>query len=197
MRGNPGIEELRFAVPGSIPALAGEPSAAPPRGSGRWVYPRACGGTRSTARAQRPSWGLSPRLRGNRGDCGLQATRPGSIPALAGEPLMGGGLNDATAVYPRACGGTLRVSPRCWLNCGLSPRLRGNLSFLQFCVRLPGSIPALAGEPARIFGRHRSPGVYPRACGGTDMSDYVSDHFEGLSPRLRGTHPARRRGQPE
>ena len=69
------------------------------------VYPRVCGGAS-------PVWssicfvlGLSPRVRGSPGLDRQDAARRGSIPACAGEPLLGalGGLG--LRVYPRVCGG--------------------------------------------------------------------------------------------
>ena len=45
VRGNPQPTPAATVVLGSIPARAGEPSAPPACRGGRWVYPRACGGT--------------------------------------------------------------------------------------------------------------------------------------------------------
>ena len=90
----------------SIPALAGEPE--PVEGERRvtGVYPRACGGTDDLTRADMTALGLSPRLRGNPLPKRLIWHAPRSIPALAGEPGIGGGSSGLGAVYPRACGGT-------------------------------------------------------------------------------------------
>ena len=65
MRGNPGSVEAVYEDLGSIPAHAGEPWM-PSRALTRaGVYPRACGGTSSSAHSQVPAAGLSPRMRGN------------------------------------------------------------------------------------------------------------------------------------
>ena len=109
------------------------------------VYPRVCGGTEPRGQ------GLSPRVRGK--PTGL--SRPGSIPACAGEPSFrpksarpGKGLSPrvrgnrtvniqptpVTRVYPRVCGGTDGAS---------SPRAG------VYEVRYPRSIPACAGEPTK------------------------------------------------
>ena len=53
----------------------------------RGVYPRACGGTEGVTRLKFLYEGLSPRLRGNLGDRGVDEVRCGSIPAPAGEPV--------------------------------------------------------------------------------------------------------------
>ena len=80
------LSDDRRRLPRSIPACAGEP---PPRRTGKttpWVYPRVCGGTAQEEQTPFATWGLSPRVRGNR------STTPGfclarrSIPACAGEP---------------------------------------------------------------------------------------------------------------
>ena len=69
---------------------------------------------------------------------------------------------------------------------GLSPRLRGNrlsLMRLRFKVR---SIPAPAGKPARRQALPPGDTVYPRACGETTLTEFLSAPVDGLSPRLRG-----------
>ena len=89
-------------------------------------------------------------------------------------------------VYPRACGGTPRLSGLRRDVLGLSPRVRGNLVHAGFAPSDYRSIPARAGEP-----RWRAPAsarrwVYPRACGGTDRSARSTQGVTGLSPRVRG-----------
>ena len=97
----------------SIPARAGEPcrwTGPPP---GRWVYPRACGGTGGRGRIISSVLGLSPRVRGNRTHFMNVPTPEWSIPARAGEPdALGYGDTDGT-VYPRACGGTRILKGLC------------------------------------------------------------------------------------
>ena len=72
---------------GSIPAYAGEPANVAAALVEITVYPRVCGGTITSFEEQYGSWGLSPRMRGNR-----TGQWPGyliwrSIPAYAGEPI--------------------------------------------------------------------------------------------------------------
>ena len=107
VRGNPYDLPLADRSQRSIPARAGEPSAARGSTARRGVYPRACGGTAPTGRWSIMSRGLSPRVRGNPvwhlpGDGYLR-----SIPARAGEPPRPEGGRSCRGVYPRACGGTL------------------------------------------------------------------------------------------
>ena len=49
-----------------------------------------------------------------------------------------------------------------------------------------GSIPAPAGKPQPHRTARATQGVYPRACGETDVDTGQADLEKGLSPRLRG-----------
>ena len=86
-------------------------------------------------------------MRGNPDIVGLMSSSKRSIPAGAGEPLVGSDSDLYARVYPRGCGGTniYRLGPVG--SHGLSPRVRGNRGPV-FHKRLGrGSIPAGAGEP--------------------------------------------------
>ena len=65
VRGNRKAVASTTCTCGSIPACAGEPRPGCGPGSGTWVYPRVCGGTRSAATPRGWPSGLSPRVRGN------------------------------------------------------------------------------------------------------------------------------------
>ena len=172
----------------SIPACAGEPTAVAWTALAVEVYPRVCGGTVAGEHPGDAVRGLSPRVRGNRGDMSEYRHKHRSIPACAGEPIYERPHCYPTRVYPRVCGGTgLPGAPGKFLS-GLSPRVRGNQGYIVLghfrrgsipaCAGEPsdggsdtcpraGSIPACAGEPG--FGHHPAvrAGVYPRVCGGT------------------------------
>ena len=178
-------------IRGSIPACAGEPwrstsSARPPQ-----VYPRVCGGTRCRASSRRADWGLSPRVRGNPGECPSWWPLRRSIPACAGEPRWRMACARPRRVYPRVCGGTSTSSSSATCIRGLSPRVRGNRLAAAPARARAGSIPACAGEPCRAAGRPPLSGVYPRVCGGTDLARDGGPGDEGLSPRVRGNPPGR------
>ena len=126
VRGNPSDSARQRVYPRSIPACAGEPPPWSSRAIAIWVYPRVCGGTRRPCILCRPRPGLSPRVRGNRKLAGKDAFRPGSIPACAGEPVLGNEGIQAGRVYPRVCGGTPRRPTSAKPGWGLSPRVRGN-----------------------------------------------------------------------
>ena len=74
VRGNHDDPPQTAAVPGSIPACAGEPSVAAVGHHPGEVYPRVCGGTLVLAHPNHGIIGLSPRVRGNRVGCGLAGT---------------------------------------------------------------------------------------------------------------------------
>ena len=73
--------------------------------------------------------------------------RARSIPACAGEPRAQYILNPYYAVYPRVCGGAFREYRAHSSAVGLSPRVRGSPLVILLDKRIPGSIPACAGEP--------------------------------------------------
>ena len=89
-------------------------------------------------------------------------------------------------VYPRVGGGTwLFYASYAWCY-GLSPRGRGNPSYLPFPATISGSIPAWAGEPAARRPRNSPRWVYPRVGGGTFPNLRAALNLGGLSPRGRG-----------
>ena len=77
---------------------------------------------------------------------------------------------------------------------GLSPRVRGSHHRGRPRLEQRGSIPACAGEPAALDGVSAKAAVYPRVCGGAaDVYGAVATQT-GLSPRVRGSRDATRRG---
>ena len=191
VRGNrSGTTALRFEW-GSIPARAGEPLI--PAGNDRasQVYPRACGGTDGSLTALTTPAGLSPRVRGNRVIDSEGIHRQRSIPARAGEPLLGYRAPIISEVYPRACGGTFKSLTPSASTRGLSPRVRGNPGVSCGRAQHYGSIPARAGEPSTSALTSRMSTVYPRACGGTGTLHQTHAGLGGLSPRVRGNQYVR------
>ena len=167
VRGNPILKHQAAAKAGPIPARAGEPRHAPPRGPRRRAYPRACGGTADDSRFASPDKGLSPRVRGNRRHTAPALRRLRPIPARAGEPNHDIMSPASSRAYPRACGGTRQGRQTTGAGRGLSPRVRGNRRQVGgMHIRL-GPIPARAGEPTRARIAVASIRAYPRACGGT------------------------------
>ena len=158
----------------------------------RGVYPRVCGGTFAGVNGGAAAWGLSPRMRGNLGVLNEPAVNGRSIPAYAGEPKARRRASRASRVYPRVCGGTLPRPAKPTTTQGLSPRMRGNLIAGPRRYDVHRSIPAYAGEPSRPCAPQPPSGVYPRVCGGTWACMGSVSGIGGLSPRMRGNHPATR-----
>ena len=186
VRGNPGSGHLRASGAGSIPACAGEPRVGGGTRQLDAVYPRVCGGTRKSVALMPPAAGLSPRVRGNRGEGYRRPPTVRSIPACAGEPASVWLRNWRTSVYPRVCGGTITTSPGSLVRFGLSPRVRGNPPLAGHLARPVRSIPACAGEPIADIATRGAAAVYPRVCGGTPASGPALARRQGLSPRVRG-----------
>ena len=72
------------------------------------------------------------------------------------------------------------------LDKGLSPRVRGNRKQCAAAGSRERSIPACAGEPLASMLVKYSKRVYPRVCGGTDITTRPAGLLLGLSPRVRG-----------
>ena len=170
VRGNLAAHFADFALPGSIPACAGEPRPSPTPLPACGVYPRVCGGTRLRRPRRTPAAGLSPRVRGNLDFPDNHSAHHRSIPACAGEPSACYRVAMILAVYPRVCGGTLSLMAPLLSRGGLSPRVRGNRWCPTTSFGCGWSIPACAGEPRPSSGRRRGLRVYPRVCGGTTLA---------------------------
>ena len=126
VRGNLHAFFAEFLAGRSIPACAGEPPPGRICASRQRVYPRVCGGTRRRCGRCGCMTGLSPRVRGNRGQQQRRVTGERSIPACAGEPRRFGAPGCWRTVYPRVCGGTTAPDGAAAQTSGLSPRVRGN-----------------------------------------------------------------------
>ena len=150
------------------------------------VYPRVCGGTFEARWGERLSYGLSPRVRGNRCADWAAEIFSGSIPACAGEPKPARRNPSGGRVYPRVCGGTSRMWGKVRPNAGLSPRVRGNRRNAGVRQKSVRSIPACAGEPLTSLLNAPVSRVYPRVCGGTATVTTMAALKAGLSPRVRG-----------
>ena len=171
----------------SIPACAGEPRTITQQPRRRWVYPRVCGGARPCHHVQSVHIGLSPRVRGSRGDSWVTPASRRSIPACAGEPCVCARPRGPAPVYPRVCGGARRLRLRSLGGGGLSPRVRGSLQQCRRAPRIRWSIPACAGEPPQIPLSSLWREVYPRVCGGASLARMNDSGSSGLSPRVRGS----------
>ena len=191
---------------GSIPACAGQPSGYRRIAMRARVYPRVCGATCRLPQDILMVMGLSPRVRGNPPTNSEASTRPGSIPACAGQPsgwrgrsrrsrsipacagqpLSGLGDVVLAQVYPRVCGATVVLRIVGVLIMGLSPRVRGNQRIPRGHLPVAGSIPACAGQPSTRVITNTPSRFYPRVCGATLSLVFWRAPIFGLSPRVRG-----------
>ena len=96
----------------------------------------------------------------------------------------------AYQVYPRVYGATLPEPGPARTSTGLSPRVRGNLTFLLAPVGALGSIPACTGQPAGARLKGADLTVYPRVYGATQPLQESRLNIIGLSPRVRGNQAA-------
>ena len=173
---------------GSIPACTGNPTTAN-RSCGRLrVYPRVYGESFRSAFASQRKTGLSPRVRGIRGDVLQRPVRFGSIPACTGNPRSCVYLLCVPRVYPRVYGESVTNIVKNSLVRGLSPRVRGILRLEGHRRRANGSIPACTGNPCRLVLALGDCWVYPRVYGESieNLTEWYDDG--GLSPRVRGIH---------
>ena len=94
----------------SIPACTGNPRAGGKPHEDHGVYPRVYGEPWKSAASRRPTWGLSPRVRGTRMEGKTDRRYLRSIPACTGNPRPACPNRPVTGVYPRVYGD--RGSPR-------------------------------------------------------------------------------------
>ncbi len=186
MRGNPPHFDGDRAIPGTIPACAGEPPHMAMLSKPARDYPRVCGGTALSSGISSRKRGLSPRVRGNRTMPDAYKGCTGTIPACAGEPARPRFAIYSLRDYPRVCGGTFMAALTKKQMMGLSPRVRGNHFFKSRSRAYEGTIPACAGEPRLTVGRTWLTRDYPRVCGGTCAPVCGLRCATGLSPRVRG-----------
>ena len=151
---------------GSIPACAGEPALTDDLDLVLRVHPRVCGGAKVWQRARIVSAGPSPRVRGSPAVVDMDQSSQGSIPACAGEPLLGRLQRFVPGVHPRVCGGASCGPASSGAIFGPSPRVRGSRRAARRSQGPRGSIPACAGEPDGGDQRRCVQGVHPRVCGG-------------------------------
>ena len=186
-RGSPGRGGRRAPVGGSIPASAGEPRTGLSLEEAQRVHPRERGGAGRTVGMSLDEMGPSPRARGSRCLSLARRTRPGSIPASAGEPWSPPGSASPSGVHPRERGGALGAGGARTGVQGPSPRARGSLRWHGRTRRGHGSIPASAGEPSSRRTAPRASRVHPRERGGALYLTPAWHDAVGPSPRARGS----------
>ena len=152
-----------------------------------WVDPRMRGGAPKVCHPFTRCLGRSPHARGSPRSIFFLASRPGSIPACAGEPNLRGLLEPRNWVDPRMRGGAAPDGRSVGLAEGRSPHARGSLGHLLEPLELQGSIPACAGEPSSTVCWLVATGVDPRMRGGATVPFVVIFCNPGRSPHARGS----------
>ncbi len=185
-RGNLLLPRFPCRAPGPIPAHAGQPPCWCQSCGTGGAYPRSRGATFSSTHTVRPFGGLSPLTRGNQKKSHPKVALKGPIPAHAGQPAAAPGSCLARWAYPRSRGATPVDSHPSALATGLSPLTRGNRLDLQLLPRLPGPIPAHAGQPRLLRAGLIDEGAYPRSRGATTATPSPGRPVLGLSPLTRG-----------
>ena len=130
----------------SIPAWAGETLALIAGVAVVAVYPRVGGGNAMAGLHTSAVAGLSPRGRGKPVPPAVYPPRNRSIPAWAGETVVGKLGGGPAGVYPRVGGGNGGQPFYIIHRHGLSPRGRGKPRSRKMAVKVVRSIPAWAGE---------------------------------------------------
>ncbi len=133
-----------------IPAHAGQTSKAVSLGCLWADHPRACGANAMALKTVVRRSGSSPRMRGKPGPHRPARTRPGIIPAHAGQTRRTRPTSWPRSDHPRACGANRWDSNPTEKSRGSSPRMRGKpVNFRR--RRLPSRIiPAHAGQTSGI-----------------------------------------------
>ena len=153
---------------------------------GRHSPPRACGGRRHPARANRRRLVSAPCLRGSKG-CSLlmvvdEVVRP-VLAGVEGTPGVDGQLWDCP---PRACGGR-REKAAIWHRPVTSaPCMRGAKGSWATVGSVPDVRPVLAGVEGFLPELWRCDECPPRACGGRRCSLRPQGQMVTASPRTRG-----------
>ena len=187
MRGTPGIDCVRRAQAGIIPAHAGNTKMPRRRISACRDHPRACGEHVRLDFAPAADWGSSPRMRGTPELKTIFRKLRGIIPAHAGNTKHGddGCSNDRD--HPRACGEHQFRSNAVTSDSGSSPRMRGTPVCCMCNIGTYGIIPAHAGNTKSWAASSSSVRDHPRACGEHARWSARSRPRAGSSPRMRGT----------
>ena len=187
MRGTQSHQKLRGRQDGIIPAYAGNTETVARRTERQWDHPRVCGEhflslSYSVSRA-----GSSPRMRGTRHHGIRRYTRPGIIPAYAGNTHGCTRQAHPARDHPRVCGEHDGVEVAGRLGQGSSPRMRGTHEPRITPRDVHGIIPAYAGNTSGRLGHCPRRGDHPRVCGEHYNNNVSTANQQGSSPRMRGT----------
>ena len=187
MRGTLERGSRASAVPGIIPAYAGNTFAPVAPISNYRDHPRVCGEHATMYTWVSSPGGSSPRMRGTPACPRLLDLLTGIIPAYAGNTCCPSFLLQLRWDHPRVCGEHAHDVELTCLTGGSSPRMRGTLHVRLGGHHRNGIIPAYAGNTMIVPVAHIHRWDHPRVCGEhrSDFGSVVA--FPGSSPRMRGT----------
>ena len=166
-RGIPLVGHALVKYRRSIPAYAGDPHPPAAHHATSPVYPRLRGGSMGQSGGYVEVRGLSPPTRGIPASWARRVFLHRSIPAYAGDPKGNGHPAFHEKVYPRLRGGSSSKSATASMPRGLSPPTRGIPLAKGEAMDAARSIPAYAGDPARMATQEALAAVYPRLRGGS------------------------------
>ena len=135
------------------------------------------------------SSGRSPLTRGRQLPHEPHRLRQGSIPAHAGQTCPALSVARFSRVDPRSRGADARGLAQTRPLAGRSPLTRGRRILDDRPDARFGSIPAHAGQTARLGGRPRPDRVDPRSRGADHLRHVQLEHGQGRSPLTRGRPP--------
>ena len=154
---------------GIIPACAGNTHAVHVHAVMVGDHPRMCGEHVAPALVAQGGPGSSPHVRGTLCVGGARGVDFGIIPACAGNTGTPPQVPNVDWDHPRMCGehpvicdlahATIRA------NWGSSPHVRGTPEGSGERYRIPGIIPACAGNTRAVAGGGAARGDHPRMCG--------------------------------
>ncbi len=193
MRGTQNRRCRKYVISGIIPAYAGNTSPARPVTSSARDHPRICGEHPKEAVPWVPPLGSSPHMRGTR--CGRETcrSRPGIIPAYAGNTSRRTWTSCMTRDHPRICGEHLVSALALNGNAGSSPHMRGTQETPNEQRNTTRIIPAYAGNTCIVFWCVLYCRDHPRICGEHIAGLFFICQSPGSSPHMRGTLIFRRR----
>ena len=145
--GNRGSAILLAAERGSIPTCVGKPGGSHQARGKPQVYPHVCGETYDAHTKWSIPAGLSPRVWGNLGASTSHIRKIRSIPTCVGKPSYSLAILSIIGVYPHVCGETRFCCGHGNSPMGLSPRVWGNLHYVELCENKARSIPTCVGKP--------------------------------------------------
>ena len=134
---------------GIIPACAGNTDRRRGSGARRRDHPRVCGEHVILIPPFVSLPGSSPRVRGTQYTRWELGWLDGIIPACAGNTTSWGSCRPSSRDHPRVCGEHSATLPTSEPMPGSSPRVRGTRTRLGMQLRMPGIIPACAGNTYR------------------------------------------------